>query len=163
MPRAAAREAALPRTVMPHAAVRAFAGNPKQKGKGEGKVSKKKQQKEDAREAQKFYEVFARALDSHGKKHSVRSEEQQAKDFEIVKAYKRGLSRRHNKDMRELRRLLDLKWAAVEKLPTDLDRQQALEVPFKPFPPARGRFPLATTPPIPNFAELKSRGKIVFD
>ena len=64
---------------------------------------------------------------------------------------------------RELRRLLDLKWAAVDQLPTERDREEALKMPTRPFPAVRTRFPLLQTPPIPNFAELKSRGKILFD
>ena len=139
-------------------AARAFAGNPKQKGK----LNKKQQAKADAKAASQYLDVFARAVDSHGTPTSL-SEEEQAANWEIVKEYQRGLSRRHNKQRRELRRLLDLKWAAVEKLPTERDREEALKMPTRPFPPVRARFPLLQTPPIPNFAELKSRGKILFD
>ena len=94
--------------------------------------------------------------------HSIRTPEEQAANFEIVKEYQRGLSRRHNKMWRELRCKIDLKWAAVDELPTARDREEAKVVPEEPFPAAPIRFPLLDTPPIPNFAELKSRGRIVF-
>jgi len=93
---------------------------------------------------------------------SVRSPEQLAVDFEIVKDWQRGLSRTHNQTQRELRVKIDLKWAAVEQLPTERDREEAQIVPDEPWPAAPIRFPKLDTPPIPNFAELKSRGKIVF-
>ena len=79
-----------------------------------------------------------------------------------MKEYQRGLSRQHNKMNRELRCKLDLKWAAVAELPTARDREFANVVPDEPFPAAPICFPLLDTPPIPNFAELKSRGRIVF-
>ena len=81
----------------PQIAARAFAGNPKQKGK----LNKKQQAKADQKAASQYLDVFARAVDSHGAPTSL-SEEEQAANWEIVKEYQRGLSRRHNKQRREL-------------------------------------------------------------
>jgi hypothetical protein len=76
------------------------------------------------------------------------TEEDKQRFQEIGRRYNQMSTIRHNHYMRDLQTKIDLKWAAINALPAEL-QQEALEIDDTPVPEERG---FATwTPPIEGF------------
>ncbi|KAJ0402316.1 hypothetical protein P43SY_008557 [Pythium insidiosum] len=118
------------------ALVRGFAAKKKTAKKG-------KKGGEDAN-----FELMLRTLRGRYPEAEPFTEEEKARHAEIAIRYNRMSTIRHNHYMRDLQTKIDLKWAAINALPVEL-QAEAMEIDDAPVPEERS---FATwTPPIEGF------------
>ena len=86
---------------------------------------------------------------STGRRESSLTEEQLAADQLVAKTYAREMTKEHKLHMGDLAQKIDLKWAAVDALPTKELRAAAKIVDQTSFPAYRQM--MTWTPPIPNY------------
>ncbi|ETW03133.1 hypothetical protein H310_05555 [Aphanomyces invadans] len=112
-------------------------------------VSKKNEKGNDSGK----YDVMLRALKGREPEPYEWTEEEKREHFEIGRTYNRMTTVRHNELMKDLQMKINLKWEAINALPTDELRQEALVEDFSMVTNRRG-FP-TWTPPIPGFKRFR--------
>jgi hypothetical protein len=81
------------------------------------------------------------------------TEEEKQEHFRIGREYNRMTTIRHNELMKDLQNKINLKWEAINQLPTPELRAEALQEDYTPVTTARG---FATwTPPIKGFKNFR--------
>ncbi|KAF0683272.1 Aste57867_24704 [Aphanomyces stellatus] len=99
------------------------------------------------------YDVMLRALKGRDLPEVEWTAEEKQQHFEIGRTYNRMTSLRHNALMKDLQMKINFKWEAINQLPTEALRAEALEEDFSPVTNRRG-FP-TWTPPIPGFKRFR--------
>ncbi|OQR89238.1 hypothetical protein THRCLA_22722 [Thraustotheca clavata] len=99
------------------------------------------------------YDVMLRALKGRDIPPPEWTEEEKQQHFEIGRKYNSMTSLRHNALMKDLQTKIDLKWEAINALPTPELRAEALVEDLSLVPMSRG-FP-TWTPPIPGFKRFR--------
>ncbi|CAK4077077.1 unnamed protein product [Aphanomyces euteiches] len=99
------------------------------------------------------YDVILRALKGRDPEPFEWTEQEKQEHFEIGRTYNRMTSLRHNELMKDLQMKINLKWEAINALPTEELRQEALVEDFSLVTNRRG-FP-TWTPPIPGFKRFR--------
>ncbi|KDO35663.1 hypothetical protein SPRG_18825 [Saprolegnia parasitica CBS 223.65] len=99
------------------------------------------------------YDVMLRALKGRDIPAPEWTEAEKQEHFEIGRKYNSMTSIRHNALMKDLQLKINLKWEAINALPTPELRAEALVEDFSLVPMTRG-FP-TWTPPIPGFKRFR--------
>ncbi|RLN96481.1 hypothetical protein BBJ28_00000632 [Nothophytophthora sp. Chile5] len=127
-----------------------------------GFATKKKEQKKKGKKgsADADFELMLRSIKGRYPDAYEWTDEEQARHQEIGRRFNAMSSIEHNHFMRDLQTKIDLKWEAINALPTEL-QAEAMQEDDEPIPEGRG---MATwTPPIPGFRRFTDEGAEAHD